>query len=61
MFRAAIAVVSLVVVAAHMTGNMKALGAMFDIGVEAQHLPYLLAIPFVCVVGLVMLSETRNN
>jgi hypothetical protein len=50
---------SIVVVVAHVTGQLKPLMGFFDIGIEYQHLPYLLAIPFVCVVGLVMLKDER--
>lgn len=55
--RSLVAVVCAIFVGAHATGNMAALTAMFDIGIEPQHWLYLLALPFACVAGLVLLKN----
>ncbi len=60
MFGKLMAVASLALVAAHLTGNLKVVGGWFDIGIDPQHIIYLLAMPFVCLVGLVMLSDSKN-
>ena len=57
MTRALIAATAAVLIGAHVTGNMKPLMEMFDIGLEPQHLLYLAALPLACVAALVLLKE----
>jgi hypothetical protein len=55
--RGILAVGCLILVVAHYTGNMRQLGAMFDLGIEPMHYLYLAAIPFVGLCGLAMLRS----
>jgi hypothetical protein len=55
-----LAIGSLLLLVAHYTGSMNTLLAFFDAGIDTTHLLYLTIIPFVCVVGLVLLREPTN-
>ena len=57
MTRVLLAASAAVLVAAHVTGNMKPLIAMFDIGLEPRHLLYVAALPLACVAAVVLLRE----
>ncbi len=57
MTRALIVCAAIVLVGAHVSGNMHALIGMFDIGFDMQNVLYAAAIPFVGVVALVLLRD----
>jgi hypothetical protein len=59
--RALLAVACLVLVVAHFSGNMRQLSDMFDIGIEPQYYLYLVALPFSCVCGWVMLKNGTDS
>jgi hypothetical protein len=50
---------SAVLVVAHVTGHLRWLIDLADFGSDVRLLPYVLAIPFVFVVGLVLLRDER--
>jgi hypothetical protein len=55
-----LAIGSLILLVAHYTGSMKYLLSFFDSGIDTTHLLYLTVMPFVCVVGLVLLRDPAN-
>lgn len=57
MTRALVVLGCIVLVGAHATGNMKALTAMFDIGLEPRYFLYIAALPAACVAAIVMLRD----
>jgi hypothetical protein len=57
MTRALVVFGCLVLVGAHATGNMKALTAMFDIGLEPRYFLYIAALPASCIAAIMMLRD----
>jgi hypothetical protein len=55
--RSLIAAACVVLLIAHLTGGMKTLFEMLDLGLELRDMPYLLALPFTCIFTLVMLRN----
>jgi hypothetical protein len=53
-----IAVCAVAVLAVHFTGNMKNVAGWFDIGIDARHWLYLVALPFAAICGLAALRDT---
>lgn len=57
MIRALVVLGCIVLVGAHVTGNMKMLTAVFDIGLEPRYFLYIAALPASCVAAIVMLRD----
>lgn len=55
--RSLFAVVCVILLVAHVTGGMRSLFDMLDLGLELRDMPYLLALPFTCIFTLVMLRN----
>jgi TRAP-type C4-dicarboxylate transport system permease small subunit len=55
--RALLAVACLILLVAHMTGSMRQLSDLLDIGIDPRHYIYLAALPGACLCGLLMLRN----
>lgn len=50
---------SLMFLVAHLTGEMKALLGFFDFGAEPSRLIYVAVLPFVGIMGFILLRDDR--
>jgi hypothetical protein len=57
MTRALIVCAAVLLVGAHYTGNMKALTAMFDIGMDMRSVLYVAGLPVTCLMAFMMLRD----